>query len=606
MASSRRSIHRWSLLAATTAFVTVAALAGSGVAAADTTRPDATVKVPSPGQVFTTSPVTLSGTATDNVGVAAVDVAIKDRSTGRWLRADGTWGAFVWLRGRLGAPGATWTRWTFPFAAPTGLFAATVRARDAAGNADATRPWVRFDVNLTPTPASGPDVVLILTDDQRADTLSAMPNVRSLLGDRGVTFTNGFVANALCCPSRANILKGAYSHSTRVYQNGGTYGPMSSFDDRSTMATWLDGGGYRTAFVGKYFNGYDPSRASYVPPGWDRWVAFATTDIGGGRYLDYGLSIDGTYRTYGSATADYSTDVLATFAESFIRGTPADTPLFLEFAPYAPHEPATPAPRHATMFGNLPTHRPPSFGEVDVSDKPAYIRSVPTFRQGNIDRIDSIRRKQYQSLLAVDEAVARIVQALQDTGRLATTMIVFTSDNGFLWGEHRWGTTGQMNKQVPYEESIRVPFVVRYDPLVTTPRVDPDLVLNIDIAPTFAALAGVSAPGAEGSSMLPLLASPTAAWRSDFLIEHHVTNVPSYCAVRNQTTLYVRYGTGEQELYLLDTDPFQLMNRANDPAYAQTVSAMRARAQSLCSPPPPGYSFTSTTSIAQVQHVSTK
>ena len=193
---------------------------------------------------------------------------------------------------------------------------------------------------------------------------------------------------------------------------------------------------------------------------------------------------------------------------------------------------------------------------------------------------------------SVDDAVGTIVQALEDTSRLRNTMIVFTSDNGFLYGEHRWGRTGAQNKQVPYEESIRVPYVVRYDPLTATARTDPRMVLNIDLAPTFAALAGAAAPGAEGRNLVPLLTTPSTPWRVDFLVEHHLTNLPSYCAVRSTNAIYVRYGTGEQELYLLASDPYQLVNRATDPSQVSLVASMRARPVQLCNPPPPGYSFT--------------
>ncbi len=323
------------------------------------------------------------------------------------------------------------------------------------------------------------------------------------------------------------------------------------------MATWLQDDGYQTALIGKYFNAYDESRAAYVPPGWDRWVAFAVSDLGGGSYTDYGLSVDGTLTHYGTAAADYSTDVLARYADTFIRTADPDAPLFLDFTPYGPHEPAEAAPRHANAFSTLAPFRPPNFNEADVSDKPAYIRAIPSLSSSQIAREDLIRRKQYRTLLAVDDAVKTIVDALTATGRMSNTLFVFMSDNGFLYGEHRWGTTGSMNKQVPYEESIRLPYIVRYDPLTSSPRTDPNLVLNIDLAPTFAALAGVPAPGAEGRSLLPLLADPSTPWRTDFLIEHHLTNLPSYCAVRSATAKYARYATGEEELYLLASDRFR-------------------------------------------------
>ena len=186
--------------------------------------------------------------------------------------------------------------------------------------------------------------------------------------------------------------------------------------------------------------------------------------------------------------------MFAGYADSFIRTSDPEQPLFLYFTPYGPHEPATAAPRHLSAFPNLAPYRPPNFDEADVSDKPAYIRAIPRLTASQISRENMIRRKQLQTLLSVDDAVGTIVRALSDTGRLSNTMIVFMSDNGFSYGEHRWGTTGAMNKQVPYEESIRVPYVVRYDPLTPFARTDPNLVLNIDLAPTFAALGGVAAP----------------------------------------------------------------------------------------------------------------
>jgi N-acetylglucosamine-6-sulfatase len=415
--------------------------------------------------------------------------------------------------------------------------------------------------------AGQPDIVLVVTDDQRWDTLWAMPRVQELLAGRGITFANAFNTNPFCCPARASILKGAYSHGTRVYQNSGTFGPFPGFNDSSSIATWLDATGYRTALIGKYFNGYTSSRASYIPPGWDRWVAFAMSNSGGGGFTNYDLSVDGTLVHHGSLATDYSTDVLGGYADGFVRSTPADTPLFLMFTPYAPHQPAAVAARHAKAFPGLSPYRPPSYDEADVSDKPAFIRKLAP--------------------LAVDESVARIVGALESSGRLGNTMIVFASDNGYLLGEHRWG-----QKRVAYEESIRMPLVVRYDPLIGSARSDPNLVLNIDLAPTFAALAGVSAPGAEGSSLLGLLSDPGSSWRSDLLVENKGSAPPTYCGVRNAGWIYVQYSTGEEELYDLVADPYQLRNLVTDPAAVPTLNAMRLRLRELCSPPPPGFKFT--------------
>jgi arylsulfatase A-like enzyme len=431
--------------------------------------------------------------------------------------------------------------------------------------------------------SSRPNIVLILTDDQRWDSLWAMPAVQGNLVDRGVTFTNGFVVNSLCCPSRASILTGEYSHSTGVYRNGPPpHGGFSAFHDSSTLATWLQGAGYRTALVGKYLNGYKRfTDGSYVPPGWDRWVALNFD--GGGIYYNYELSIDGRLRSFGDQPADYSTDVLADYAVSFIRHTTSG-PFFLYLAPSAPHGPAIPAPRDAGTFSGLAPWRPPNYNETDVSDKPAWVQARPSLTAGRKGHIDAFRQRQYESLQAVDDAVAAIVRELRRSGRLRDTMIVFTSDNGLLWGEHR--LTG---KQAPYEESIRVPVVIRYDPLIAASRRDRHHALNIDFAPTFAKLAGVSAPGAEGRSLLPLLSGHATTWRKSFLVEHLGSKMPTFCQVRAHRYAYVQYRTGEEELYDLNIDPYELDNVGRDPVYEHVLGVLRARLVKLCSPPPPGF-----------------
>ena len=302
---------------------------------------------------------------------------------------------------------------------------------------------------------------------------------------------------------------------------------------------------------------------------------------------DYALSVDGARRTFGSVPTDYSTDVLAGFADEFIDQAPADRPLLLYFAPRAPHGPTTVAPRHTTAFADVSPLTAPNINEANVSDKPSYIRGLPTLSSQKLASNEGLSRRSYRTLLAVDEALDGILDRLEATGRLQDTLIVFMSDNGFLLGEHRW-----KGKEVPYEESIRVPFVVRYDPLTGgDPASEDRIVLNIDLTPTFAAAAGVSAPGTDGMNLLPLLADPSTPWRTDFLVEHHLTNLPSYCAVRSTTVMYARYATGEEELYLLASDPYELVNRASDPSQAALKASMRARARELCSPTPPGYVF---------------
>ncbi|MGH3060823.1 MAG: sulfatase-like hydrolase/transferase [Gaiellaceae bacterium] len=439
-------------------------------------------------------------------------------------------------------------------------------------------------VLLAPAPAAHaarPNVVIVLTDDQRWDTLSAMPTVRSEIVAKGVTFSNSFTVNPLCCPSRASFLTGLYSHSTRVYHNRGARG-LRSFDERSSLAIPLRATGYRTGLIGKYMNDYTTTR---VPRGWDRWVVF-TGSIDKGRppgFFNYDLSVDGTLVSRGSAPTDYSTDVLAAQAQNFIRGS-AGRPFFLLFAPFAPHHPATPAPRHAGAFPGLSPWRPPSYNEANVSDKPAWLRRRARIDAQETARLDAFRRDQLRSLLAVDDAVASILSTLEDEGRLANTLILYTSDNGHFWGEHRLNT-----KMAAYEESIRVPLVARYDPLTTTPRTESRFVANIDVAPTIARFAGIRRRF-HGQSFRPLLAGASTVWRKTFLIENlrlNAGNVATYCAVRGGRWTYVALRTGEEELYDLATDPDQLTNRARNPALRPQLMTMRARVRDLCDPPPP-------------------
>jgi arylsulfatase A-like enzyme len=309
-----------------------------------------------------------------------------------------------------------------------------------------------------------------------------------------------------------------------------------------------------------------------------------------GAFYDYLATDDGVTRTYGSDPADYGTTVLAREAVRFIGSTPDDVPLFLFFTPHAPHEPAMAAPGDRRAYTDLQAWRPPSYDEADVSDKPAYIANRAPRDAVARARVDEFRRSQYRSLLSLDRAVGTIVGALEENGRLANTLIVFTSDNGFLWGEHRWDS-----KLVPYEESIRVPFIVRFDAMIPAPLTDDQhLVLNVDLAPTIAELTNVGTHGAEGVSLVPLIEGEATAWRVDFLIEHLQKGpggVPTYCGVHSDRYVFVRYGTGEEELYDLERDPAQLENSVANDRYAEIRREMSERLQELCDPPPPGYSL---------------
>lgn len=444
------------------------------------------------------------------------------------------------------------------------VFLAGVRGFGFSGDGDA------------PGGSSQPNVILIVTDDQRHDTLAAMPIVRTELVDKGVRFSNAVVVNPLCCPSRVSILTGLYSHSSGFYrQDSNSPEVAKAFERVPNLATWLTDGGYETAFVGKYLNGYD---GSFVPPGWTHWLAFTGLPA----YYDYVLRREAGLASFGRAPADYSTDVLAAEADAAVRAADPDRPLFLLFAPYAPHvelsgDPPAAAPRHRGSVLVEPW-RPPSVGE-DLADKPAWLRAFaadlpPIARHDPAE----MRAGQLASLRAVDEAVGRILAALDDTGRLQDSLIVFTSDNGFTWGEHGLGNY----KTAAFEESIRVPFVVRYDARLPTGVVDGRLVANIDIAPTVMEAAGIPLE-ADGRSVLG-----DGEWRTDVLVEHTGTLIPTYCAVRSRTGMYAAYADGAEELYDLERDPYQLRNLANDPAHREARHEMRLRVHQLCKPEVPG------------------
>jgi len=438
-------------------------------------------------------------------------------------------------------------------------------------------------------PDERPSILLVLTDDQRWDALGTMPAVQRDLVAHGVTFAEAVAVNPLCCPSRATILTGQYSHTTKVYSNLPPYGGAQWFDDDSTIATWLHDAGYRTGYVGKYLNEYGGSWAPpgidrwFTPPGWDVWLGY------GAGYYDYTFMVDGLVGRAGTRLADYSTDVFTHEAVSFVREA-GERPFFLVYAPYAPHRPATPAARHAGTFASLGPWRPPAWNERNVSDKPGWLRARDPLSPNEIAKGDAFRRRQLESQLAVDEGVGALVGALRASGRLDDTLIVFASDNGITWGEHRLS----IRKTSPYEESVRIPLVVRWDGHMAGPRTDSSIVGNVDLAPTFAEAAGIPAPNVEGRSMLPLLAGSAGSWRREILLEHlqgldgEASEVPTYCGVRGARWKYIAYATREEELYDLRRDPHELRNLAADPRYRPQLEHGRTSVLRLCRPAPPG------------------
>ncbi|MFN2432766.1 MAG: sulfatase-like hydrolase/transferase [Gemmatimonadota bacterium] len=421
-----------------------------------------------------------------------------------------------------------------------------------------------------PPPGTRPDIVFILTDDQVFHTLGYMPAVDSLLVRRGVTFTNFTTTTPLCAPSRATELTGQYAHNTGVINND-IENTALALRDSSTIAVWLQRAGYRTGLSGKYINHYEYLTPwPYLPPGWDDWHVLKHSK----GYYDYDMVENGVETHYGSAAADYSTDVLTRRAVEFIQSTPAGQPLFLYYAPYAPHDPATPGP----LDGGYPavTWRSPNYAEADVSDKPSWVRKL-VWGATHQTQNDKLFANMLRSLQAVDRGVAAIAEALAATGRLDNTVIVFMGDNGWSAGAHR-----HAKKSCVYEECARSPFVVRAPGVL--PRQDDSLVQNIDLAPSLAEWTGAQPTvPLNGRSLLPLLFNPQTAWRQEALIELLAgeIKVPRYSAVRTGQYTYVEIGTGEKELYDRAADPHQLDNVAQKPGYAAVVSDLAARLRIL-------------------------
>ncbi len=440
------------------------------------------------------------------------------------------------------------------------------------------RPALEEIVNdLLDLPPLRPNVVLMVSDDQFPEGIDLMPNL-SDLATRGVNFTNAFTTTPICGPARAGILTGQHATTTGVLNNGWFADPdtfvwsAAGLDDSSTLATWFQAAGYRTALLGKYLNGYH-SLSPEIPPGWDEWrVLVSDTN----NFFDYTTNENGVIQSYGDAPAEYSTDVISNAAIDFTADS-ADIPFFLMVTPFAPHGPSQPAPRHLGLFNSLPLWRPPSWGE-DVRDKPGWIRFFGKSDQGLLDT-DEITTRARESLLAVDDSIRAISTTLEDLGLADNTIFVFTTDHGYLRGEHRW-----VGKQVAYEEAIRIPLTMRYPLQLPAGEVREQMALNIDIAPTLTDLTGVQATHQmDGRSLIGPLA-PGDEWRTDFVVQHFVGGftVPPWDSLRGERYKYVRHEkVVDTELYDLIVDPYELDNIADLPENAEILATLSARLDEL-------------------------
>jgi len=435
--------------------------------------------------------------------------------------------------------------------------------------------------------ASAPNFIHICADDMRFDDDRYMPHLKQTLRDRAVVFDRHFVPRPGCAPSRAGILTGLQPHNHGVLGNRrkvGGYKVYKTLEDNA-LPVWLDASGYYVGHVGKFINGYAHYAPDHTPPGYSDWRVIADQ---GESYTDFKLDENGTMVSYGDGA--YITDVLVQKALRFLATAPRPFALF--FWPNCPHAPAIPDARDAGTFDNVDMPLRPAFNEADVSDKPRQIRRLPLLTPEEIAGIQDYWRRRQETLQSLDRGIGRLMRELELRGLDGNTHVIFTSDNGYLAGEHRV----PKGKGLLYEEAVRVPLYWR-GPGVSGGSAFHGPVSNIDVTAAMVELAGATAGRIlDGRSIAPLLKDPDAPWNSATL-----TGCTSANGVITRDYRYMEWsGDGDLELYDMTADPFQLNNVANTGPYAEIQSALAGALRMLegcagptCSwtgkfPPPPG------------------
>jgi N-acetylglucosamine-6-sulfatase len=429
-----------------------------------------------------------------------------------------------------------------------------------------------------------PNIVLIVTDDQTMESVARMPYVSSRTD--WISFDRAYINNGLCCPSRATILTGRYDTHTHV----GTNVDGHLLDERETLPVWLRRAGYQTGLFGKYLNSYPFGRGLYVPPGWTNWQA-AYNSGGWGIYSQYHwkLNSNGVSSSHGDAPADYMPRVLTDRLRSWISArAAARTPFFAVFTPTATHKPWTASPTRKGTLANAPVTPSPSFNVV-APDQPAYLRAQPALDRATVD---AERRQEWEAAASVDDQIKRIDAALRNAGVFDTTILIFMTDNGYSFGNHRWE-----RKRCEFTECNATPMLVRY-PGLPGRHDATHLLSNVDLAATILELAGAAGPPIpqDGRSFAPLVLGRTVTWRDAILLHWpggdmegdpgQPDSMPQFWGVLAQTEgggfwKYVELDTGERELYDENADPFELDNRAGDPALADLQSGLTARLAGL-------------------------
>ena len=440
-------------------------------------------------------------------------------------------------------------------------------------------------------PAKRPNILFILTDDQRWDALSLAghrhlrtPNI-DRLGREGVYFRNAFCTTSLCSPSRASILSGLYAHAHGVTNNFTEYpAALPSFP------RVLQAAGYDTAYIGKWHMGEDNDEPR---PGFNWFV----THKGQGKYFDTEFNLNGTRR---EVVKGYYTHVVTGMAEDWLRRPRDGKPWLLMIGHKAPHSFYFPEPKYERTFAQVPVPYPETAFMLD--DKPAWIRErlytwhgiygplfewrkkFPDDSPAAVKDFEAMTRAYWGTILSVDDSVGRLHALLRERGELDNTIIVFMSDNGILNGEH-----GMVDKRTAHEPSMRVVQLVRYPGLTPTdrPRVIDQQVLTVDVAPSLLELAGAPAlTGIHGRSWKQLVQEGDPAWRKSWLYHYNYEKqfpyTPNVRAVRTESWKYSRSPHGDggpdrhrAELYNIEFDPEERRNLIDHPRYAGVVAEMQ-------------------------------
>lgn len=491
-----------------------------------------------------------------------------------------------------------------------------------------------------------PNILVVMTDDEALADVEHMPNVRKLLERKGTTFENAVDSFPLCCPARATFITGQYAHNHGV---GGNFWPNGWYgmrDRANILPAWLQKAGYKTALIGKWLNGYGARDAhGEVPHGFDIWRGLL--DVSAYDYFNFEMNRNGNLRTWGDSrfarklvrfarievtpppageqqrtiadvlnrahrifppgdfgtqkTKNYSPDVTGRITQRIVRRQASSKrPFFIWWAPAAPHreDVATtilgrpgadprPPPRYEQLSKRFKLPRPPSFNYSDPADPDNKVSLLPSMSDAQIHQLELDYQGRIGSLLAVDDHVAKLIQILRQTDQLENTLIVFVSDNGWVQGQHR--ITG--DKFVPYEESIRVPFILRGPGIPRDEKVKAQ-VSNIDFASTLLEAAHAK-PGRtqDGISLLPVARDPSQAPKRAILLEataplfagegFPMSYDQPYKAVRTPHYKYVVWGYGARELFDLKRDPYEMHNLVDDPAYAQVQRKLAKKLATL-------------------------